>query len=969
MTLVPPARRVALLLAALLLGSSIAAPATVVAQTPSADWRTLELARFRMHYPAPFEAWALRFASRLEAIRDRLVADIGFDPAVVVDVVVADPEASPNGYVIPILGAPRMVVWPTPPSPDSPIGHYRDWGELLAVHEDAHLVQLLRPSRHPVVSLLERMLLPVGPITTQAPRWVLEGYATLLEGELTGMGRPFSDLRAAVLRRWAQQGRLPSYGELSGAPHRWMGQSMAYLAGSAYLEWLRERTGPDSFRTLWARMTARTSRSFEEAFAGVFGDAPDALYGRFAAELARDAMRVEALVEPVRHDGVLWQRFEWSTGRPALSPDGSHLALVRRTRDEPARLVVLATGPDPEAEARRQERIDRMLARDPQDVAPVVVAPPAREPVHILPAIDGAEPHWPRWMPGGDSLLIVRFEPDPDGVLYPDLYRWYPASDRLDRITRGAGLRQPDPAPDGRSAVAIRHRGGSSQLVRVDLSSGHIDALTPSRADVVYDSPRLSPDGRRVVVLRNRGEGWRAVVRTLADGTERDLPVPAGALVAHPAWSADGTLVYLSVGDRGFLDIHALPVEGSGGRIVTRTHGAALGAAPAPGGDLYFLSLESHGVDLRHLASDEDAPARPPLPEDMVAVVPSSAPEGAAWRHDDIEPGRPVRAGRQEWLPLVGGATGPSARAVEIGARGGDVLGRLGYLGLVSLTPGARSPSGAAVGLAWRGWPGLTLGAQAFSVRETASRQPVAAPAAAEAFDTRRRGVELTLGWRRHGRPTEWHAGTGLYAGRVDPVAGERVSQLIASISGRVQTRLSRDRRHIAYGARGRADAGRTGREAWQRGTIVAEGGIGYGSQLVMGTLEYRALRGSPAPFDRLAVGGLPSSIMPAAVAAGRRMAPALPVGALLGDHHRAIRIDLRQAGSPFLSWERHQVRERGGAWGTPISWVAAEFHLGGGPFPLLRLPGLEARTGIARMLGPRAGSRVRWWLGLRWFP
>ena len=38
----------------------------------------------------------------------------------------------------------------------------------------------------------ERFVLPFNPITMHAPRWVLEGYATVVEGRLTGAGRPTS---------------------------------------------------------------------------------------------------------------------------------------------------------------------------------------------------------------------------------------------------------------------------------------------------------------------------------------------------------------------------------------------------------------------------------------------------------------------------------------------------------------------------------------------------------------------------------------------------------------------------------------------------------------------------------------------------------------------------------------------------------------------------------------------------------
>src|SRR5436190_16241373 len=101
---------------------------------------------------------------------------------------------------------------------------------------------MLRPSRNPL-----QRLLPLNPITLRAPRWVLEGYATVIEGRLTGAGRPNSTIRALILRRWAQEGRLPSYSQLN-SDQRFLGMSMAYLMGSAFLEWLEQRSGTESLR-------------------------------------------------------------------------------------------------------------------------------------------------------------------------------------------------------------------------------------------------------------------------------------------------------------------------------------------------------------------------------------------------------------------------------------------------------------------------------------------------------------------------------------------------------------------------------------------------------------------------------------------------------------------------------------------------------------------------------------------------
>ena len=72
-------------------------------------------------------------------------------------------------------------------------------------------------------------------------------------------------------------------------------------------------------------------------------------------------------------------------------------------------------------------------------------------------------------MPGGESILYHRFEPDARGFLHPDLFLWTPDTGTVRRLTHLADVRHADPAPDGTWAVAVRSRNGYSQLVRVDL--------------------------------------------------------------------------------------------------------------------------------------------------------------------------------------------------------------------------------------------------------------------------------------------------------------------------------------------------------------------------------------------------------------------------------------------------------------------------------------------------------------------
>jgi hypothetical protein len=951
---------------------ALAAPAS--GQPPSADWRTLETTHFRVHYPAPAEAWSVRAAARLDAIRERLVEDVGFRPGARTDVVVIDPIASPNGFALPWLTGPRIALYTTAPFADSEIGNYPDWGEVLGIHEDAHVVHLARPSRHPLTRVVERLWLPVGPLVRTAPRWVIEGYATVLEGDLTGAGRPHGDLRAAILRRWAQQGRLPSYGQLAGDGSVWRGMSMPYLAGSAYLEWLRERTDAGAFRRLWRRMSARERRGFDAAFTGVFGASPAELYGRFSAELTASAVAVERAVAPTRRDGDLWQRLTWTTGAPAVSPDGSQIAVVLSDRRLPPRLVVWATGPPEAEERRRQERIDRMLARDPEDVAPVGETPLPRQVRYELRTVNGAAPMFPRWMPDGRSLLFVRAEPDANGVLHPDLFRWHLDEGRIDRVTRRARLWRPDPAPDGTWAVAVRQQYGLTGLVRADLKTGLVTALTPASPDVVYDHPRVSPDGRRLAFLRLDEGVWRLVIRDLESGDETIAATPSPAFLAQPAWALDGSAVYVSLGQRGLIDLHAVPADGSGGpQPITRTDGAALAPAPSTDGRLFFLALEPHGYDIRVIAlADAEAPLLPLSIDEIVPpAVPPVPPAPTIWETTRPRETRGYGVGRQEAMVFAGGAAAPGDRAWEVGVRGGDVIGRLNYLAVAALARDGRGPSGAAGAGTWRGWP-VAIGAHVFRMHDEPSRRPVAAPGSTSLLDARWQGLELRGDWNRlAGSAARVDIGAGLRTGSITPTDATAFDTRAIWARGGYGARPSRGPWHWRHGASALIEGGQTDGQDWHRLGVGLEAGAGYLQRSLRGVWRRTATRGEPTRFDLVRLGGLADSVTPRSLMHGRVLAPALPVAARAGTDHEMQRLAFA-ASEPGLAlfYERHRVWTGTGAHGPWLALAGVEFALDLGPVPLARLPALSLTAGAARVIDRDVTSRpTRAWFGVSWRP
>jgi len=674
----------------LLLFAAVAARA----QGPDADWRTIATKHFRIHYPQRYAEWAERAASRIESVREAVVKEVGFDPPQVTDVIVTNPGATANGVTLPLLDAPRIVLFAEAPGPEIEIGEYNDWIGLLTVHEMTHLVHMLRPSRNPLRRALSRVV-PLDPITLGAPRWVLEGYATVIEGRITGSGRPNGAFRAAVLRTWAASGQLPTYAQLNGG-RSFMGPSMAYLAGSAYLEWLEQRAGAGSLDKVWARMTARQSRTFTQAFEGVFGESPERLYGAFASELTANAV---ALGKTPRVEGELWQETSRNSGDPALSPDGKRMAIVLRDVKGHAKLVVWDTGENPEVE-KTKERIAKILKRDPEDVAPILAKPLPRKALFTLEPIDGGDIETPRWTPDGKSILYAHRQPDREGFLHHDLFLWTPEVGGNRRVTHLADVSDADPLPDGLHAVAVRSRDGFSQLVMVVLQNGDVQPMLRPSLDAVYSHPRASRGGR-IVWGEHTSEGWHVV--TLDGGRIKSESA------FDPEWGPNGEL-YASVARRGFIDIARL--DSSGATPLTRVAGAAMQVAPAPDGSLYFMSLEPFGFVVRKLATPAAAPDAPPANAALVPAVPPQPPKAVALESEAVAPSQAYGIGRQEIEPVVGAQFVNGGSSTEIGLRIGDVIGRLDTL-LLGSTGDFR---GGALASTWRGWP-VSVTLHAFSLR------------------------------------------------------------------------------------------------------------------------------------------------------------------------------------------------------------------------------------------------------------
>jgi hypothetical protein len=932
---------------------------------PGLDWRTIETRNYRFHFPRALEDWTVAVAERVESIDSTLVRLIGHAPPRPVDVVIDDPFSISNGYALPFIDRPVTVWWAMPADPRTDIGNYRTWGEMLSVHELAHITHMTRPSRNP----LQRQLwssLPVnlGPVTRHAPRWVYEGYATYVEGRVTGTGRPNNVWRAALMRQWAIEGRLPTYGQLNFSTD-FLGGDFAYLGGSAFLDWLTHRYGGDSsLAHLWRRLSARRVRSFESAFSGVFGDAPALLYGRHVADVTRDAMAAKAALERAGLvEGALIQRLTWGTGDPAIAPDGSRVAVVLRERDRPGRVVVWSTAPEPPDTAAARRRVE-LLKRDPEDVPDRSIYPPAKRAQKTLLAWNGRSFQLPPWFVDGRRVLLTRWTPKSDGSASPALYVWDTDTGRVRRVTGAVGLQNADPHPNSTEAIAMQCRSGRCDLARVDLGSGR--ATTILRGDVrrSYYRPRYSPDGALFAASVSDSGRWRILVADSDGRNARYVDPDDGANRYDAEWLRGGDALVVVSERGGIPNLELLDLAG-GTRTLTRVTGAALAPAVHPAdSSIWFLSLHSRGLDVRRLGLGATRPVDPVVdigadrfgfagmagirvaPQFEVRPIPTRRAYGSGPRH-------------QRWLPGVYASA--DGAGVFVSVFSGDIIGRLNVAANAAFGE-AGTESGGSVRLVWRHpTPWIEMGG--FGLTHQPSRGRFAQ--ASDSLDTELFHGTLAMTGERHGDGWFLRARGGIGAGMLQPRLGTEHFRGLGFAE--IDLRLSQSR-----GARGLVERLRF---------LTAQGHTMGHYHRTIGTLELHTagrdmlavqlgatlgrMNGSPHPFEQFTIGGPASPVADSSLLGQRYHMPMFPTGTAVGKEMFAWRAAVPSSlGTLFYE----------GASVSPGPFSGRQWHRAAGlelryampPIPPAFAPRVDIRGGAAYLLDDPFRKKVRLFVEMR---
>lgn len=635
-------------LLALAILASVAASAAAQ-PAPYHHYSTLETPHFHVHVAEGLEREgrvAGAAAERAYALLSRELTP----PRGPIDLVVSDDADYANGSATPVPSN-RINVFAVPPVENQGLRFNDDWIEVVVSHELTHIFHLDRARG--IWGGLQRIFgrAPFFFPNVYGPAWLTEGLAVYYESRITAGGRLNEQTSQLVARAAAREGRLPRLDQLSLASPGFPGGEGVYGYGSLFIEYLARTRGDSTVGRFVEAQSGqlvpfRLNHAANKAFGVSFSDA----FGAWR----------DSVVRATDSTSTPFPGWRDIAPRSLYAPmprwiDPSHLVYSGTDgRETNAAWIVTPNG-----ERRRLGRRDGRGAN--------------------VPLADG-------------SLLYSGLDFTSIAEVRSDLYRQHPDG-RVQRLTRGARLIQPDARNDG-TIVAVRLSPARSDLVLLDSTGALRRVLREAPPDETWSEPAWSPDGRSVVAVRRR-HGGEFSLEVIDVGTNEQRAYDRGRyVIASPRWSGSG-MVWTS---ERFGAPALVVYSGTGfNQPMRQPRDIALYSPDVSSGLLAATVLRADGFHLGLAGFPRAAGGHAViLPDSLPPAARADSEPQLAGAYERYSPWRSLAP--HYWLPVIEPAASAGTR---LGAftSGEDVLGRHQYAAYAAL---ATSGEGTVGGVFYR---------------------------------------------------------------------------------------------------------------------------------------------------------------------------------------------------------------------------------------------------------------------------
>ncbi|MCF6234953.1 MAG: peptidase S9 [Gammaproteobacteria bacterium] len=566
----------------------------------SFKFSTIESEHFKVHYHAGLETIAKQITTIAEEEHPRLVKTFGWTPENKTDIVIIDEMDITNGSA---TSLPRNIIriFPVFPSSASVLSGHDDWLRLLFIHEYSHILSLdsargyskvMRSIFGKPVSSFE--VLGLSPLlffftvspNNYLPSWWHEGIATWSETEFTPAGRGRSSYFDMIYRMAISENNIPSIDQINGDMPDWPGGSMPYIFGLALQKYMIDQYGIETVAKLNKKHAGRVPYFINGAAEQLFdGKSYLDLYQEMVDQMQQEqSLQIQKLQTTPLTEMVVLDLKGQQLNAPRYSPNGKFIVYQKQ---------------------------------DPHQHSLIMVANSDGSNEKVLTRVHSTEPSL-SWSSNGEKIYFSQIEVNHGFNIYQDLYHYDLVQGRLNRMTNGLRLREPDVSPDGKQLVAVMNSRGQQSLVILPADSNHL-LTDPSELKVISDekftainSPRWSPDGRSIVYTAKNNEGSSRLFLYHIDEDRHELLQAGYFEISHPDWTGDGQEIIYSSDKTGVFNIYVYRIKTEQNIQLTHLLGGAFQPdISADGQQIIFSNYQSTGFSLATVNFESNHWSRP----------------------------------------------------------------------------------------------------------------------------------------------------------------------------------------------------------------------------------------------------------------------------------------------------------------------------------------------------------------------
>lgn len=544
---------------------------------PQYDVRTVKTEHFYIHYPRQVAPVAKDLLEIVEPIHVTLSEKYNWKPAGRTHVVLVDKTDSANGMAT-VIPANYLLLYVTPPDADSSLDHYKNYLELLFIHEYTHIIHIDQHYRvaDPFHWIFGKVVAPNG----LTPGWMREGIAAYEETVQTGAGRGNGSYSEMLVRTNILENTFPKIDEVAGLSLKWPGSNSQYVYGVKFFMWLADKYGEDRITKyteeyasgLWLfSLNNKARRVWGKSFYQLWDEWQQDLVAKYTPERERlSSEGLTPLEDLLSHEDQM--------GYPLPHPSGEGYAYVRLSTDEENKVIVDRPGVKP---VTLKRTANGQLAFSRDNASQLAYSATAGvESFHAFSEVfvyDFTKNNIRRLSEKGELKKSLRAS-DPDFAPMDGGKRWI---------------------------VMVRTELGTDNLYVFDMATRKGYYLTDAAKYTQFSNPRFSPDGETIAVSRRENNGNRDIVLFTKTGQFiRNLTEDA-ASDNHPAWSPNGRYVYFTSDKTGINNIHRVEMTGGAAARVTNVLTGVFQPQIAPDGRSMLVShYRSQGFDLKRISLD-----------------------------------------------------------------------------------------------------------------------------------------------------------------------------------------------------------------------------------------------------------------------------------------------------------------------------------------------------------------------------